>query len=149
MRNLLQVVPVAEEKATARADKEVMQAVEKQLVGQPALNDSAISVKSVDKGVVLLAGVAHSYGDYLRALACTYRVDGVHRIVSEVTTPADFREDERMMFFRNTRKAVDAKAAQVRAALQTSPSRPTSRCGCGPRSGCRRPRSASIPTTAW
>jgi osmotically-inducible protein OsmY len=97
VKSLMQVVAVREEKATALADSDVKIAVEKQLKN-PSLAASWVTVKSVDKGVVLLSGQAHSYGDYLRAIWLTDTVPGVKRVASEVTTPGDFREDERAIF---------------------------------------------------
>ncbi len=110
VQNLLQVVPVKEELVTARADKDIKDLADKRLKADPALKDSRISVKSVDKGMVLLTGEARTYGDHLRALALVDRIPGVKRIASEVKTPGDFREDERITFIGPVKPAADAKA---------------------------------------
>ncbi len=98
INDLIQIVPVKEESAVNRSDKEISDATSKILKNDAALKNSQISVKSVDKGVVLLTGKAASYGDYLRAIAETDRVPGVRRVATEVTAPADYGSDERVMF---------------------------------------------------
>ena len=113
VRNLLQVVPARDEPATARSDGDIKLAVEQQLKG-PGLAASGISVRLVDKGVVLLGGEARSFGDCVRALARTGSVPGVRRIVSEVKTPGNFREDERATFSSDARAAIDIKAAEAK-----------------------------------
>ncbi|MDP3231132.1 MAG: BON domain-containing protein [Myxococcales bacterium] len=54
------------------------------------LRDSAILVKSVDQGVVLLGGTAHTLSDHLRAIMLADRVSGVKRVASEVEGPEGF-----------------------------------------------------------
>lgn len=98
VKNLLQVVAVRDEVATAKSDKELKEAADKQLSGDPALKDTKVSVKSVDKGVALLTGEAKSYSEHLRAIADVDRVAGIRRIATEVKTPGDYREDERITF---------------------------------------------------
>jgi osmotically-inducible protein OsmY len=49
------------------------------------VKDSSISVESVNKGVVLLAGKAKSLDAHLRAVEIARKVPGVHRVSSEVT----------------------------------------------------------------
>src|SRR5436309_2857317 len=56
VKNLLQVVPKSEKKVVDKTDDQVKDAVRKRLDADKTL--SGISVKSVDKGVVLLAGKA-------------------------------------------------------------------------------------------
>jgi hyperosmotically inducible protein len=98
VKNLLQVVPEAQEKAVARSDKETQDAAEKLLKADPRLKDSAISVKSVDKGVVLLTGSATTYMDHLRAIVIIDRMPGVRRVATEVKGPEGFSSDERITF---------------------------------------------------
>ena len=98
VKNLLQVVPEAQEKAVARSDKETQDAAEKLLKADPRLKDSAISVKSVDKGVVLLTGSATTYMDHLRAIVIIDRMPGVRRVATEVKGPDGFSNDERITF---------------------------------------------------
>jgi hyperosmotically inducible periplasmic protein len=109
VRNLLQVVPLAEERATAHADAEIKTATEGQLKSDPWLQGTKIVVKSVDKGVVVLSGDARSYTEQLRAIVRVDRVPGVMRIVSEVKTPNDFQEDERITFVRPVAPATTAR----------------------------------------
>jgi hyperosmotically inducible protein len=98
VNDFIQIVPAKEESATARSDKEISDASMKVLKNDAALKNSQISVKSVDKGVVLLTGKAISYGDYLRAVSEVDRVPGVRRVASEVSAPGDYRSDERGIF---------------------------------------------------
>lgn len=53
VNNLLQVVATRDEVATARSDRDLTEATSKVLKADAALKSSNISVKSVDKGVVL------------------------------------------------------------------------------------------------
>jgi len=114
VNDLIQIVPASQETATNRSDKEISDVASKVLKTDVALKNSQVSVKSVDKGVVLLTGKANSYGDYLRAVAAVDRVPGVRRVASEVTAPGDYGSDERV--FRSqepitTTKNTDANNA--------------------------------------
>lgn len=115
VQNLLQVVAPKDEKMTARSDKEIKEHADKQLKTDRALQDSKISVKSVDKGVVILTGDAHSYGDHLRAIVIVDRLAGVTRIATEVKMPGDYREDDRITF-------VTPPAEKMTAAGRNTPS---------------------------
>ena len=93
VRNYLQVVPPGNETQVQRSDDAIKSDVEKALSADPSLNDSSVSVKSVDKGVVLLAGKAASWSDNVRALHTTSSKPGVVRVVSEIEV-ADVVADE-------------------------------------------------------
>jgi len=108
VKNLLQVVPGSEEKYVARDDKEIQAAAEKQLKADPYLKDSSISVKSVDKGLVLLSGEAKSFSDHVRAVGLVDRIPGVRRVASEVKGPEGVTQDERIVFI-NSRSGAKAK----------------------------------------
>lgn len=111
VKSFLQVVPEAEEKVVERSDKDMKDAVQAALKKDDSLNDSSISVKNVNKGVVFLEGKADSFGDHLRAVALADRVPGVRRVASEVKAPKDFKRDDRVEFTRADRAEVhpDAK----------------------------------------
>jgi osmotically-inducible protein OsmY len=117
VKNLLQVVAPRAEKATARSDKEILETANKRLKADVALSDSHITVKSVDKGMVLLTGDAASFSDHLRAIVCVDHVPGVKHIATEVKTPSDFREDERVIFVPQAvvggKPSVDATAGHT------------------------------------
>ena len=98
VKNLLQIVPESVEKQVARTDKETQSMAEKKLAADPALKDSKITVKSVDKGVVLLSGEAKTVSDHLRAVVIVDRVPGVRGVTSEVKGPDGFGMDERITF---------------------------------------------------
>jgi hyperosmotically inducible periplasmic protein len=96
--NLLQVVAESQEKAVAVNDKDISNAATKLLNADASLKDSKITVKSVDKGLVLLSGEAKTFSDHLRAVAIVDRVPGVRRVASEVKSPDVFGNDERVTF---------------------------------------------------
>lgn len=87
LRDLLQVVPGREEKPVSMTDDRIEKGVSKVLKEEPSLKDSNISVKSVDKGSVLLTGKTDSMGDYVLAVECTQAVPGVRRVFSEIQGP--------------------------------------------------------------
>ena len=92
VRNLLQVVPPAEEKSVAASDSTLQSEVGVALIaatlkkGGP-LGKSNISVQSVDKGTVLLAGTADNLTAHLQAIETTKSVPGVRAVRSEIQSP--------------------------------------------------------------
>ena len=99
VKNYLQIVPPAKEAHVQRSDDAIKSDVASALKSDPVLDNSNISVKSVNKGVVLLAGKAASWNDNVRALHLTSGKPGVVRIVSEIevrdeVADGDFRLDE-------------------------------------------------------
>ena len=76
VRNLLQVVPASAQVAVEASDEALAKAVSEALTRDAALADSAVSVLSVNKGVVLLSGSAKSLSDHVRALEDASQVDG-------------------------------------------------------------------------
>ena len=87
VRNLLQVVTPEREKAVQLSDDALKQRVEKALQDDASLKESSISVKSVNKGVVLLAGTAKTLSAHLRAVETVAWVPGVERVASEIKSP--------------------------------------------------------------
>jgi hyperosmotically inducible protein len=94
VRNLLQVVSAPTEKIVAITDEGLEKRVSATLAADPALADSSINVKSVNKGVVLLSGSAKTLSDHVRALEDARRVDGVQRVASEIQSPNTFADSE-------------------------------------------------------
>jgi hyperosmotically inducible protein len=94
VRNLLQVVPEKAEKTVKTSDNEIKDRVGKALKDDKTLDDSSISVQSVNNGVVLLAGKANSVGDHLEAIERAYAVPGVRRVESEVQSPDRLADEE-------------------------------------------------------
>lgn len=86
VNNLLQVVSEAKQPAMDENDEEIKQRVEAALEADPALKGS-VSVKSVNNGVVLIAGEARSLSDHLRAVQSVRRAAGVRQVASEVKSP--------------------------------------------------------------
>lgn len=107
VRNLLQVVPPARAEMVQRSDEVIEEDIERSLKADRSLDDSSISVKSVNKGVVLLSGKAASPGDSLRALHCAASQPGVVRVVSEIESSDMFADDD-------FRTEADAKADPVK-----------------------------------
>jgi hyperosmotically inducible protein len=87
VRNLLQVVTPQREKAVQLSDDALKLRVEKALQGDSSLKESSISVKSVNKGVVLLSGTAKTLSAHLRAVENAAWVPGVERVASEIKSP--------------------------------------------------------------
>lgn len=98
VKSLLQVVRAGDEQRVERSDQDTREAAEKLLKADASLKASRITVKSVDKGVVLLTGEARTFGDHLRAVVLVDRMPGVRRVASEVKGPDGFRDDERVIF---------------------------------------------------
>ncbi|MGH7897206.1 MAG: BON domain-containing protein [Candidatus Binatia bacterium] len=87
VRNLLQVVPAEQAKAVEASDAATEKAVKEALKKEEALKGSNISVQSVDKGTVLLAGKADNLATHLRAIEVTRGVSGVRSVKSEIESP--------------------------------------------------------------
>jgi osmotically-inducible protein OsmY len=92
VRNLLQVVSEKRENAVEESDDRVKQRVQDVLKTDKAFND--VSVQSVNKGVVLLAGNVDSLGNHLRAVEHAARVPGVKRVASEIKSPDKLADSE-------------------------------------------------------
>lgn len=122
VKSLLQVVPEAEEKRVDRSDKDTLAHAEKVLKADASLKDSKISVKSVDKGVVLLAGDAHTFSDHLRAVVLVDRLPGVRRVASEVKGPDEFGNDERVTFLSHPSHPSSKPGAKPGAEARSSAS---------------------------
>ncbi len=85
VRNLLRVASPAKTAATIKRSDDLVKAdVDKRLKADRSLDNSSISVKSVDNGVVLLTGKAASLDDNQRALYYAASAPGVLRVASEI-----------------------------------------------------------------
>ena len=94
VRNLLQVVPENRRNSVDLADDQVRSDVNAALKAEPALANSSIQTKSVNKGVVLLEGKAATLSDHLLALEVTSVVPGVRQVASEIQSPDQFGDRE-------------------------------------------------------
>ena len=94
VRNLLQIVTPQREKAVQLSDDALKLRVEKELQGDSSLKESSISVKSVNKGVVLLSGTAKTLSAHLRAVEDVAWVPGVERVASEIKSPDTLADAE-------------------------------------------------------
>ena len=81
VKNIVQVVPESRMKVVEKADAEIKDAVSKAIAADKTLD--GISVKSVDKGVVLLAGKA-TPANALKALRAARGTAGVRQVSSEI-----------------------------------------------------------------
>jgi osmotically-inducible protein OsmY len=84
VRNLLQVVPARNEKTVEASDEQITALVKDAFQKDQRLATSGISVQSVNKGVVLLAGETPSMTTHLRAITTVASVAGVRRVATEV-----------------------------------------------------------------
>lgn len=87
VQNLLQVVPKADEKVVKASDDRIEDAVEQRLKAK-GLHDE-VKVKSVNDGVVLLAGETDTLPAQLSAIEAAREVPGVKRVASEMKTKSD------------------------------------------------------------
>lgn len=94
VRNLLQVVAPQHEKTVQLSDDALKPRIEQALQADPSLKSSAISVQSVNQGVVLLAGTAKTLSAHLRAVEVASSVPGVRRVASEIQSPDTLADAE-------------------------------------------------------
>ena len=94
VRNLLQVVAPQQAQAVQVSDDALKPRVEQALQADPSLKSSAISVKSVNQGVVLLTGTAKTLSAHLRAVEVASGVPGVRRVSSEIQSPDTLADAE-------------------------------------------------------
>jgi hyperosmotically inducible protein len=91
VRNLLQVVPSARENAVTATDDQISDRVKRALKDDDL---SGVSVQSVNKGVVLLAGKVDTLSQHLRAIEDAARVPGVKQVASEIKSPDKLADAE-------------------------------------------------------
>ncbi len=84
VRNLVQVVKEFRQESVKAADKDVKEAVEKQMKADKSLE--GINVRAVNNGLVLLAGNTTGLANKLRAIETAYGVSGVRQVASEIET---------------------------------------------------------------
>ncbi len=80
---------------TAQRNKDIREAVQKELEYDPLVDASGISVKNMN-GDVALNGTVPSYPQYLAAAVAAKRVQGVTRVHNHLMVqlpPADYRDD--------------------------------------------------------
>jgi osmotically-inducible protein OsmY len=94
VRNFLQVVAPQHQKAGQGSDGTLKRRIAKVLQTDPFLQDSHISVQSVNTGVVLLSGTAKTLSAHLRAVEVVAIIPGVQRVVSEVQSPNTLADAE-------------------------------------------------------
>jgi hyperosmotically inducible protein len=94
VRNLIAVVPDAAKERVEIEDEKLQANVKTVLERDKALADSDIEVKSVNDGVVVLAGEATTLSDHRRALEDARAVDGVRRVASEIRSPDELSDKE-------------------------------------------------------
>lgn len=87
VRNLLAVEPARASEQVAVPDETLRERVQAALAADAALKDSRIQVRSVDDGVVVLAGEARTLSDARRAIEDAADVEGVRRVASEIQSP--------------------------------------------------------------
>lgn len=94
VRNLLAVQPAPGGAPVKVSDDVLEKQVKTALSRDEALKDSRIEVRSVDDGVVVLAGKAETLSDARRALEDAAGVQGVRRVKSEIAHPEQLGEHE-------------------------------------------------------
>jgi hyperosmotically inducible protein len=94
VRNLLAVVPPSMADQVRIADAEVRTDVAAVLERDAALEDSAIEVRSVNDGIVVLGGEAKTLSDHRRALEDARAVQGVRQVASQIRSPDRLGDEE-------------------------------------------------------
>jgi osmotically-inducible protein OsmY len=94
IRNLLAVVPPTEAEATEVLDDALREAVASALENDRALQESDVEVKSVNDGVVVLAGETKTLSAHRRAIARARGVKGVRQVASEIRSPDRLADEE-------------------------------------------------------
>jgi osmotically-inducible protein OsmY len=84
VKNLLQVVPKSMEKTVDARDEDISKQVKDAFKADKLIEDSGISVASVNKGVVLLTGKTKSMEAHLRAVEAAAAVPGVRHVSTNV-----------------------------------------------------------------
>lgn len=84
VRNLVQVVPEAREKAVKASDHNIKEAVESALKSNKSLE--GIKLESVDNGVVILKGKTKTLEHKLLAIETADGCKGVRHVVSQIET---------------------------------------------------------------
>ena len=94
VRNLLTVVPEKARKAVQVSDDSLEKQVKAVLERDKALESSDIEVKSVNNGVVVLAGKAKTLSAHRRAIEDARAVAGVRQVASEIKSPDELADAE-------------------------------------------------------
>ncbi len=94
VRNLIAVIPDEAREATSVADEALAQDVKAALAADRALQASDVDVKSVNDGVVVVAGNAETLSAHHRALETAREVDGVRQVASEIESPDELGDAE-------------------------------------------------------
>ena len=84
VKNLLQVVPIAQRAIVKRSDDAIKKGVEAAFKANRRVNTSGITVASVNNGVVLLSGKTKSFEAHLESVEVANAVRGVRRVSTEV-----------------------------------------------------------------
>jgi hyperosmotically inducible protein len=87
-------VPAASRKANEVSDDALAKQVSTVLKRDKAMSSSDIEVKSVNKGVVVLAGEAKTLSAHRRALEDARAVPGVRQVASEIRSPDELGDAE-------------------------------------------------------
>jgi osmotically-inducible protein OsmY len=114
VRNLIQVVPPAED-AAARSDDEIRLELGRLLRADPELGD--VRVASVERGVVVLDGRVDTPAGHLRAIAMAEGVGGVSHVASELRSSDRIADAE---IWRDSRVRGEPPAEPLRDAWITA-----------------------------
>jgi osmotically-inducible protein OsmY len=87
VNNLIQVVPVGEQKQVAKSDDDIRAKAKAALRADEPLSN--VSVTSVNNGVVLLSGSTKTLDAKLQAVEKVYAVDGVEKVATQIEVVGD------------------------------------------------------------
>jgi osmotically-inducible protein OsmY len=94
VRNLIVLGTAPPRDEAKRADAELMTEVKQALDKDSMLRDADVEVRSVQNGVVYLAGSAKTFSEERRAIGTAAGVLGVRRVESEITAPEEISDAE-------------------------------------------------------
>lgn len=94
VRDMLAVVPKSAKGQVAASDDQIQKRIETVIDNDASLKDSSIKVKSVNNGIVILAGKAETLSSHHRALYDARSVPGVKKVASEIKSPDQMGDKE-------------------------------------------------------
>ena len=140
VRNLLQVVAKQDQEFVADVDSAIKDKVVKMIKGDSNLANSSIRIKSVNKGVVLLSGMADSEFDLLLAMQHAAMVSGVRKVATEVKLRPTAMAIRVQADAANESVAVSSDGSALGQGRALGPGRPQTKIAFDRMKGRRRPR---------
>ncbi len=94
VRDLLEIVPQSHASVIEAKDDVIHDQLSRSLDNDPRLQGSAIAIKSVTNGAVVLGGTAKTLGAHAQALVDARRIPGVRKVESQIASPDMLGDDD-------------------------------------------------------